>query len=176
MRNGEELPSSSKRTGLGSAILLVIDALQKFGGLNVSQVSEVTGLNWKTADRVLSLLVEVSEKMIGKKITEYNAGQARMYILADEIGLDRIPTRLRDMIIREEFPEATEQQNLLVDLLLKGASCSAMAAEIGDSTIELDLVRTGRAILTDTGRIFLTDLGMRIARGSLRTYPELAQE
>jgi hypothetical protein len=129
-----------RRTGLAEAILRVIEALGQHGPMNVSQLSEITGLNWKTADKVLGLLYEVHEKLKGKEISEIDAGSSKVYSLANEYELDKIPTRLRSKIIRKEFPEPTEERRVLVTLLLKGASCSSMAITVEKDKV-IDILR-----------------------------------
>jgi predicted transcriptional regulator len=92
--------NSEDRTSLDEAILKVIEALRQHGGLNVSQAAKAASLNWKTADKVLLFLMEISEKLEGKEIEEYDAGRSRMYVLVKEVGLEKMPDELQSAFIR----------------------------------------------------------------------------
>ena len=165
--------SDDERTSLDSAIIRVIDALECHKVLNISQVAKTTGLNWKTADKVLSLLVEVSSKLEGKGIDSHDVGSSKMFLLVQKIGLDALPRELRDFYIKSEFPRATESQKILVELLLKGATSSSITENINDEKQMEELVNKKWVKVKGDQSIYLTSLGIMIARGTLKSYPEL---
>lgn len=168
-----ENTSNDERTSLDQAILKILDVLVEYKGMNVSQVAKVTSLNWKTADKALTLLLEISEKLHGMEIELYESGKSRMYILEDRFSLDKLPAPLRDAYIRSEFPEPSNEHRVLVNLLLAGGSSSKMAIEIDDTKTARLLTKKRRIKSRKDGKFYLTDIGMQIARGALKTYPEL---
>lgn len=171
-----EKSSTDERTSLDQAILKILEVLEKHKGMNVSQIAKATQLNWKTADKVLTLLIELTKKLQGKEIELYQGGQSRMYVLTDRFALDRLPAPLRDAFVRSQYPEPTVEQKMLTELLLAGATCSTMAVSVEEDTIIDALLEKKRLKRSTAKKVYLTDIGMRIARGALRTYSELADK
>lgn len=175
MANSER-SSTDERTSLDQAILKILEVLEEHKGMNVSQVAKATQLNWKTADKALNLLIQLSEKLHGKEIELYKGGQSRMYVLTDRFALDRLPAPLRDAYVRSQYPEPTDEQKMLVELLLTGATCSKMAVRVEHDSVVDTLIEEKRLKRTKDKKVFLAEIGMRIARGALRTYSELTHK
>lgn len=171
-----ESTSKDQRTSFDEAILKALKALNEHGGLNVSQLAKLTDLHWKTADKALTLLIKISTNLEGKGIDTYDGGSSKMYIISDRVGIEQYPPELRNMIIKSEFPEATEEQRVLATLLLKGATCTRMSIQLDVKESLLNkLLDKQRIKITKDGRIFLTEIGLKIGRGTLMTYPEIMQ-
>lgn len=170
-----ELKRSKKdeRTSLDEAIIRVLDELTEKGGLNVSQAAKAASLHWQTADKVMTLLREISSRLEGKSIDEYAAGKSRMYVLGGGTNIDQFPKEVRKEIVRFEYPEISENHRMLVKLLLEGASCEKMAKKVDDTTEISELIESSRIMETKDGRIYLTDLGLRLARGTLKIYSDI---
>ncbi len=167
-------PSKDERTSLDDAIMKVLQALCDRKGLNISQVAKEANLHWKTANKALTLLIQISTRLEGKGIDSYDGGSSKMFVLSDRVGLEKYPPEMRDMFIRSEFPETTKEQRVLVDLLLKGATSTRMAIRLDNLDELLDkLAKMKRIKRTKDKRVFLTDIGLSIARGTMMTYPEL---
>lgn len=70
------------RTRFDIALARTVDVLQKTKQpMNISQVAEATGLNWKMADKALRLLIKISEYLDGRSIRCENIGGAVVYRL-----------------------------------------------------------------------------------------------
>jgi len=164
---------NDERTSLDDAILKVIETLECNKVMNISQIAKSTGLNWKTAEKVLSLLVEVSLKLEGKGIDSYEVGSSKMFLLVQKIGLEALPREIRNLYIRSEFPEASKEQDVLVKLLLSGATSPDLTDKISNQELVKNLLEKKWIKKTRDDSVFLTQLGIRIARGTLKTYPEL---
>lgn len=165
--------SDDERTSLNDAIIRVISALECNKGMNISQIARATGLHWKTADKVLSLLVKVSVKLEGKGIDSYDVGSSKMFLLVQKMGLDSLPREIRGLYIRSEFPEATVTQKILVKMLLKGATSSSITETIPNTEQKQELVEKKWVKEKKDQSVYLTSLGIMIAKGTLKTYPEL---
>ena len=168
--------SDNQRTSLDEAIRRVLRVLQEEKGANITQLAKAAGLNWKTADKVMTLLTEISVALEGKGIDAYDTGQSKMYLLTDRVGLESLPASLRDLYVRKEFPKATDEQRLLVGLMLKGATSARMAVRMERVKQADTLLQKGRIKRTKDEHAYLTEIGMRIARGTLITYPELVKD
>ena len=168
--------SDDERTSLNDAILRVIGTLECNKGMNISQIARATGLHWKTADKVLSLLVKVSVKLEGKGIDYYDVGSSKMFLLVQKMGLDSLPREIRDLYIKSEFPEATMTQKILVKMLLKGATSSSITETISNPEQKEEIIEKKWVKERKDQSVYLTSLGIMIAKGTLKTYPDLVHD
>ncbi len=162
------------RTSFDEAVRNIVGVLKPGNGMNIAQVARAADVSSRTAKKVLTLLLDICEEFDGMKITEHNTGPTRTYIMVEKAGLEKVSKEIRDMYVRGKFPEATLEQRCLVGLLLNGATSRERTARIEDSKLGKRLLKLKR-VAVNNGGFYLSDFGLSVARGTLKTYPELVE-
>jgi len=92
-----------------------------------------------------------------------------------EVGLSSLPEDTQLSILRTiYFPKASEEDEILVHLLLNGATNekTSIALKMAPTLLK-KLKKQGQIIQSKRGNFFLSDEGCIVVKGALRLYPKL---
>ena len=89
------------------------------------------------------------------------------------MGLLDLPDDAQRLIIREYFPTPSEEDYVLVNLLLQQAETPKRAVKLELTPIVMLLLKQENIAKVSAGKFYLTEVGGTIARGVLSLYPEL---
>jgi hypothetical protein len=163
------------RTSFPEAVKIVLEALKTKESFSINALSKETGLNRRTIEKALKLLLEIQPYFQGMKLS-FNESNWRKYIAANEkTGLLELPENVQRLIIRTVYyPNPSKDEIILIHLLLNDALSPQKALSLErDQTVQ-KLVEQGQ-IMEENGRLYLSDEGKIVAQGALKLYPELKE-
>ena len=85
-------PAPIERIGLPDAVSRVLAELKKGPGLSISAISRRTGIDRRTVDKAISLIMELQETLRSTELTKVKMG--RRYV----IGLKERSARAREVL------------------------------------------------------------------------------
>jgi hypothetical protein len=167
--------TSPARTPFPEALMKVLETLKEKGNsFTVSRLALETRLHRRTVEKVVDLLPLLQKYLEESKITIEELNRVKLIRLQRRVGLADLPERTQKLIIRSlYYPEPSQEQMLLVHLLIRNATSPENALKLEGTNIVTKLKRQGQ-IIEDRGRFYLSDEGIIVARGTLDLYPELA--
>jgi hypothetical protein len=163
------------RTSFPDAVKIVMDTLKKERSLSVNALSRKTGLNRRTVEKSLKLLLEIQRDFQDLTIGSAETDWRKLVEVKERSGLLGLPENVQNLIIRTiHFPNPSEREIVLIHLLLNEAISPEKAVSIGRSRATKKLLEQGQ-ISEFNGRLYLSDEGKIVAKGALEVYPELVE-
>lgn len=165
----------STRTSFPEAVKIILETLKKEKSLSVNALSRETKLNRRTVEKSLKLLLEIQPYFQEIKLGSVESDWRKLVDVKDRTGLLGLPENVQRLIIRTiYYPNPTEEEIVLIHLLLNEAFSSAKALSLSPSRATQKLVEQGQ-ISEANGRLHLSDEGKIVAQGALQIYPELSE-
>ncbi len=163
----------SARTSFPHAVKTVLETLKKQKSLSVNALSKETGLNRRTVEKSLKLLLEIQpyfqEITLGSVETDWR----KLVEVKERTGLLGLPENVQRLIIRTiHFPTPSEEEIALIHLLLNEAVSSEKALSLNKNLAVKKLIEQGQ-ISEKNGKFYLSEEGKTVAQGALQVYPEL---
>jgi len=134
--------------------------------LTTREIAKSRGLDQKTAEKYLGIMRETSAA--GRVTLLKELPRMKLWSL-EPIGLLSLPEKEQTRIIRKHFPRPSAEEKSMVKLLLANSTEENRALK---TRLPASIVKAGWVKLARNG-VYLTEEGSTIARGALRTYPEL---
>ncbi len=161
------------RTSFPDAVKIVMDTLKKERSLSVNALSKKTGLNRRTVEKCLKLLLEIQSNFQGISLGSVESDWRKLVEVKERTGLLGLPENVQRLIIRTiYYPNPSEEEIVLIHLLLNEAVSPEKAVSLGKSRATQKLVEQGQISQTN-GKLYLSDEGKIVAQGALQVYPEL---
>jgi hypothetical protein len=165
----------STRTSFPEAVKTILKTLKKEKSLSVNALSKETKLNRRTVEKSLKLLLEIQPYFQEIKLGSVNSDWRKLVEVKDRTGLLGLPENVQRLIIRTiYYPNPTEEEIVLIHLLLNEAFSSAKALSLSPSRTTQKLIEQGQ-ISEANGKLYLSDEGKIVAQGALQIYPELSE-
>jgi transposase-like protein len=163
------------RTSFPEAVKLVMDTLKKERKLSVSQISQKTGLNRRTVEKSVKLLLEMQADFQEVSLDSEATNSKKIVEVKDRAGLLGLPENVQKLIIRTAYyPTPSQEEIVLIHLLINDAISPEKALSIDKSRVTQKLVKQGQ-LSENNGKLYLSDEGKIVAEGALEVYPELAE-
>jgi hypothetical protein len=90
-------------------------------------------------------------------------------------GFASLPREEQIRVIQSIYPEISEAERIMANLLLKGAIDEKTAIPMPKSSALVELVEAEHIIKTSDTKYYLTSDGKMITMGALLAYPELGR-
>ena len=166
--------AKTERTSFPEAVKTILNKLEKRGeGISITGLARETDLNRRTVEKALSLLEEVQEAFLEKKLDIMKVDRTKV-IRFRNAGLLGLPENIQKLIIRTAyFPAPSREEEILVFMHLKGSASPENAIKVERSKLLAKLLKQGQILESTDGRVYLSDEGQTVAKGALRLYPEL---
>ena len=165
----------SSRTSFPEAVKTVLEALKKEKSLSVNALSRETKLNRRTVEKSLKLLLDIQPYFQEMKLGSIESDWRKLVELKERTGLLGLPENVQRLIIRTiYYPNPSEEEIVLIHLLLNKAFSPEKALSLGKSRAIEKLAKQGQLVQTD-GRLYLSDEGKIVAQGALQIFPELSE-
>jgi hypothetical protein len=167
----------SSRTSLPKAVKAVLDAIEKNTTLSVNALSRETGLNRRTVEKALDLLLESQTFFDRARLQVLKMDHLKMVEISEKSGLLELPENIQRLIIRTAYyPNPSIEESILVHMCLRGATSRENAILLDEDETLQKLVKQGQILKVETlPRFYLSDEGKIVADGALRLYPELKE-
>jgi hypothetical protein len=168
----------SQRTSLREAVKTVMDIMEtKKGPLSVSALSQETGLNRRTVEKVLGLLMDTQDYFLRKSLRLVEMNHAKLVEINERSGLLGLPENIQRLIVRAAYyPSPSKEEMILVHLCLREATSPEKAVAFKKDAVIRKLVKQGQLLEVErTLRFYLSDEGKIVAHGALKLYPELEE-
>lgn len=166
----------STRTSLPEAVKKVLDIMEKKRTLSVNALSQETGLNRRTVEKALELLLDVQPYFLHNKLKIVEMNHARLIEINERSGLLELPENIQRLIIRTAYyPNPSKEETVLVHMRLKEAVSPENALSLEKDATVQKLVRQGQILETERALYYLSDEGKIVAEGALKLYPELKE-
>ena len=163
------------RTSFPEAVKIILETLKKEKSLSVNALSKETKLNRRTIEKSLKLLLEIQPYFQEIKIGIVESDWRKLVEVKERTGLLGLPENVQRLIIRTiYYPNPSEEEIVLIHLLLNEALSPAKALSISKSRASQKLVKQGQISETN-GKLYLSDEGKIVAQGALQIYPELSE-
>lgn len=167
---------NSSRTSLDEACESIIKFLLKEQKLySITGLARDLKLHRNTVEKCIQLLLKMEELALDEYRLKLNiVDNKKIIALEKRIGLLSYPQEIQNLIIKKNyFPDPSSEISLLADLYLKGAISFRKGIKIKRDEIITKLIKQGQLKTSKNGVIWLTDEGIIVAKGTLKTYPEL---
>lgn len=163
------------RTSFPEAVKKVLEALKKEKSLSVNALSRETGLNRRTVEKALKLLLDIQPYFQEIKLSSVQSDWRKLVAVSERTGLLELPENVQRLIIRTMYyPNPSEEEIVLIHLLLSEAFSPEKSLSLRkDQTIQ-KLVDQGQ-VLEGNKKLYLSDEGKIVAQGALKIYPELLE-
>jgi len=163
----------AERTSFPDAVRTLLDVLEKRESFSISGLSREAGLNRRTVEKALELLLDIQKHFLENKLDVIEMNRLKLIQLSARSGLLGLPENLQKLIIRTVYyPTPSMEQEILTHLYLRGAFLPENAVLLTKSGVIQKLIRQGQ-ILENEGKFYLSDEGRIVAEGTLKLYPEL---
>jgi hypothetical protein len=161
------------RTPFPEATKVILETLAaKDCPYTVSSLESKTGINRKTIDKALELLVELQRLSEGHHLEIDKMKRIKVIRFRKE-GFLALPEAAQMRILRTEyFPKPSEEDMILIHLYSKGATTEKSSINLKTTPILRKLVKQGQ-IMRKQGKFYLSDEGCIVARGAMKLYPEV---
>lgn len=177
---GDGVTAVSRRTSLSEGVLKVVATVERArssGGLTIQEITEKGGLNRRTVEKAVELLLALQERLKHQEFKLAEVGRSKLLKVESRMSrFSDLPDDLQKTVIRTLwFPRPSPEQQTIAHLYLKGATREDRAIFMNpvDATI-LKLARQGQIMLRRK-KAYLTKEGVIVAKGTLDLYPELVQ-
>lgn len=166
----------STRTSLPEAVKAVLDTMEKKRELSVNALSQETGLNRRTVEKALGLLLEVQPYFQRRNLRLIEMNHTTVIEINEKSGLLELPENIQRLIIRTAYyPNPSKEEMTLVHMRLKGAISPETAFSLENDAVVRKLVEQGQILRTKRALCHLSDEGKIVADGALKLYPELKE-
>jgi hypothetical protein len=167
----------SKRTSFPKAVKTVMDIMEKRRTLSVNALSQETGLNRRTVEKALGLLLDVQPYFLHKKLRLVRMNHTKLIEINEKSGLLELPENIQRLIIRTAYyPNPSREEMILIHMRLKEGVSPESALALDKDEIIQKLVKQGQILQTEhVLKFYLSDEGKIVAEGALRLYPELKE-
>jgi len=163
------------RTSFPEAVKAVLETLKKEKSLSVNAISRETKLNRRTVEKSLKLLLEIQPYFQEMKLGSVESDWRKLVEVKERTGLLGLPENVQRLIIRTiYYPNPSEEEIVLIHLLLNEAFSPEKALSLSQSRAGQKLLKQGQLLETDK-KVFLSDEGKIVAEGALSIYPELSE-
>ena len=170
-----------RRTPSTEAVKIVLGLLRQneSSPMTIQEISRRAGLNRRTVEKAIDVLKFVNENMANAELVAFRSGgsnfvEVKPSRVRHEIGLLDLPSNVQRLVVRAAyFPTPSEEETILVHLLLRGATEQTLATPLEKSPTVLALLKQENILKTASG-FFLSEIGRNVAQGALSLYPELA--
>jgi DNA-binding transcriptional regulator YhcF (GntR family) len=163
------------RKSFPEAVIKVLEVLKKEGSLSVNALSKEAKVNRRTVEKTLKLLMEIQPYFQEIKVGSVESNWRKLVEVKERTGLLGLPENVQNLIIRTmHYPTPSEQEIILIHLLLSNAFTSEKALHLNRNQTVQQLVKQGQILETD-GKLFLSDEGKIVAEGALQVFPELSE-
>jgi hypothetical protein len=165
----------SQRTSLREAVKTVMDTMEKKKTLSVNALSQETGLNRRTVEKAIGLLMDVQKYLSARNLSLTELKHATLVEVNDRSGLSQLPENVQRLIIRTAYyPNPSEEETILVHMGLKEAVSPEKAIPLEKDATVCKLMKQGQLLETESAlKFYLSDEGKIVAEGALKLYPEL---
>ena len=165
----------TSRTSFPEAVKTVLEALETERSSSVTKLSRKTGLNRRTVEKSLKLLLEIQPHFQTIKLSSVESDWRRLVEVKPKTGLLDLPEHVQKLIIRTMYyPNPSEEEIVLIHLLLNDALSTEKALPLNKTHAVHKLVEQGQ-ILEENDKMYLSDEGEIVAQGALKIYPELSE-
>jgi len=167
----------STRTSFPEAVKIVLNMMEKKRTLSVNALSQETGLNRRTVEKALGLLLEVQPYFLRKTLRLVEMNHSKLIEVNEKSGLLELPETIQRLIIRTAYyPNPSKEETILIHMCLKEAISPEKALSLDkDATIQR-LVKQGQILQVERApRFYLSEEGKIVAEGALKLYPELKE-
>ncbi len=162
------------RTSFPEAIRKILDTLSRSEeNFTITSLSSSTGLNRRTVEKVLDIVLETQGVLEYKKLSVEKLNKVKMLRMEEKSGLLSLPDNIQKLIIRSAyFPTPSREEEIIVHLYLERAISRKKAIHLEKSNLVGKLIEQGQ-LAEEQGKIYLTEEGITVAKGALDLYPEL---
>jgi len=165
----------STRTSFPEAVKVILETLKKEKSVSVNALSKQTKLNRRTVEKSLKLLLEIQPYLQEIQLGNVKSDWRKLIEVKERTGLLGLPETVQRLIIRTiYYPNPSEEEIVLIHLLLNEAFSPEKALSLGKSRVIQKLVKQGQLVATD-GKLYLSDEGKIVSQGALQIYPELSE-
>lgn len=165
----------TSRTSFPEAVKTVMEALRKEKSLSVNALSRETGLNRRTVEKAVKLLLDIQPYFQQIKLNPVGTDWRRLIEVDERTGLLELPEDVQRLIIRTiYYPNPSQEEIILIHLLLNEATSPQKSVSLNKDQTIRKLVKQGQ-IAEENGKLYLSDEGEIVAQGALKIYPELRQ-
>ena len=168
------LATVPERTSFPEAVRKILDTLSgSEENFTITSLSLSTGLNRRTVEKALDVILETQEVLEHRKISVEKLNNIKMLRMEEKSGLLSLPDNIQKLIIRSAyFPAPSREEEIIAHLYLKGAIARDKAITLDKSRLVKKLIEQGQ-LAEEQGKIYLTEEGIAVAKGALDLYPEL---
>jgi len=168
------LIKAPERTSFPEAIRKILDTLSKSEeNFTITSLSLSTGLNRRTVEKVLDVVLETQGVLEYKKLSVEKLNNIKMLRMEEKSGLLSLPDNIQKLIIRSAyFPTPSREEEIIVHLYLERAISREKAIRLEKSNLVGKLIEQGQ-LAEEQGKIYLTEEAITVAKGTLDLYPEL---
>ncbi|MGA2309408.1 MAG: hypothetical protein ABSG57_07670 [Candidatus Bathyarchaeia archaeon] len=165
----------SNRTSFPEAVKTVLDTMEKKRTLSVNALSHETGLNRRTVEKTLRLLLDVQPYFLHRSLRLVEMNHSKLIEINEKSGLLDLPENIQNLIIRTVYyPNPSKEETILTHILLKEAFSPEKAISLEKDATVRKLVKQGQ-VLEERALFYLSDEGKIVAEGALKLYPELKE-
>jgi hypothetical protein len=173
IRGDQDMQTS--RTSFPEAVKTVLEVLKKERSLSINALSRETGLNRRTVEKALRLLLEIQPYFQEIKLNPVQADWRKFGAVSERTGLLELPENVQRLIIRTMYyPNPSEEEILLIHLFLSEAFSPEKSLALRKDQAVQKLVDQGQ-LVEENRKVYLSDEGKIVAQGTLKIYPELLQ-
>jgi len=167
----------STRTSFPRAVKTVLDTMEKKRMLSMNALSRETGLNRRTVEKALKLLLEIQPYFLSRKLKLVEMNRTKLIEIIEKSGLLELPENIQRLIIRTAYyPIPSKEEMVLIHMCLKESLSPETSMSLEKDEIIQKLVKQGQILETERAlRFYLSDEGKIVAEGALRLYPELKE-
>ncbi|MCX6822302.1 MAG: hypothetical protein NTW30_06015 [Candidatus Aenigmarchaeota archaeon] len=133
--------------------------------ISINKIAKKTGFHYNTVKRYVRLMDEIQELPKLEVIRGEGTTLVRL-----ERDLSKLPEEEQMKIIKTHFPDMTQEDKILIELMERGITSEEKAIRMSKSEIIEKLIRLKRLKETIDGRVYLTELGYGIAWGAKKIY------
>lgn len=165
----------TSRTSFPEAVKIILETLKTERTLSVNALSRKTGLNRRTVEKALKLLLDIQPYFLEMKLNSVQSDWRKLIEVDEKTGLLELPENVQRLIIRTVYyPNPSKEEIVLIHMLLNDALSPQKSLSLErDQTVQ-KLMEQGQ-IAEENGRLYLSDEGKIVAQGALRLYPELKE-
>lgn len=165
----------TQRTSFPEAVRIILETLKNENNLSVNALSRKTGINRRTVEKALKLLLEVQPYFQELKLTPAKSDWRKLIAVSEKTGLLGLPENTQRLIIRTMYyPNPSEAEIILIHLLLSEAFSPKKSLTLRKDLTIQKLINQGQ-IVEENEKLYLSDEGKIVAQGALKIYPELLQ-
>jgi hypothetical protein len=165
----------TSRTSFPEAVRTILETLKTERSFSMNALSKETGLNRRTVEKALKLLLEIQPYFQEIKLSSIKSDWRKFIEVSEKTGLLDLPEDTQRLIIRTiYYPNPSQEEIILIHMHLNNAVSPEKSIPLNrDQTVQ-KLVEQGQ-IMEQNGELYLSDEGKIVAEGALKIYPELRE-